>query len=831
MEPLLNTIGISVPSTKILTFVLAITMKGSCILMAVFLLTKLLRRVSSATRHLIWGMTLVGILVLPAFNLLLPAWDLYLPGPLSPILPQNRETSGNYASISEDPHSKTHTTTQVTFTEERLKRNAPFEPPPPSMKNQNVILDLIPTIKTHGTIILISLWIMGMAVVFLRQLLGKILIWRIASRAQRVTASDWLQLTALLKKRCGLRRQVRLIKSEKSTLPMTWGLLRPTILLPTEADTWSEEHRRFVLLHEFAHVKRWDCMMQLFAQLAVVIYWFNPLVWLAHRQFLKEREHACDDAVLESGSVPSEYAGLLLEIAQSLPRLQLTSLATVSMARRSQLEGRLLAILDPRIRRRALNRLAVLLTGLVVFSFVLPLAAIYPVAIVEAPEKSEQQTDTNNEENIRSESGIPDSKSEAGVTEDTAVKASDTETPESPPNVEQKNQQRKTTTAENPQEIAKGQTDEAQVIHSLSQVLRDPSLEVRIQAAETMGKMDNPTAVGPLISALNDENREMRAAVARALGDLEDKTAVDALVETLKDADWQVRQAAAEALGNIEDARAVEPLGKALSDENRNVRITIVQALEDIGDRSGVEPLVGALNDEDWLIRREAADALGTLEDPAAIGPLSNILNDSNWEVRKAVVEALGDIDDTRAITPLGRAIKDPNWEIRLAAAEALGDIDDPSVMKPLCAAIHDKHREVLKTVIETLGETENPKSIPCLMPFLKDTRWEIRATTAAALGEIKDPGPVPELSQYLKDENREVRLKVTQALGDIEDHRAVDGLIDALNDEDCEIRKMAAWALGEIGDPKALEPLSEKLKDENEAVRLEAAKALGEIR
>ncbi|UCE20299.1 MAG: M56 family metallopeptidase, partial [Gemmatimonadota bacterium] len=362
MEPLLNTVGISVPSTMILMFVLAMTIKGSCVLMAAFILTGLLRRASSATKHLIWGMALISLLLLPLFNLLLPAWDLTLPGILSALLPQNletlvsEETNKNHASTSTDPQSKSHSTAQATFTTESPKTSTPTEPP--SVEQQNVILSLITTMKTHGTIILISIWILGMAVVFLRQLLGKILIWRIASRAQRVTESGWLQLTNSLKKKCGLRRQVRLLKSEKTTLPMTWGFLRPTILLPTEVDSWSDEHRRFVLLHEFAHVKRWDCMMQLFAQITMVIYWYNPLVWLAHQQFLKEREHACDDAVLEQGSVPSEYAGLLLEIAQSLPKFQLTSLATVSMARRSQLEGRLLAILDPRIRRRALTHLA-----------------------------------------------------------------------------------------------------------------------------------------------------------------------------------------------------------------------------------------------------------------------------------------------------------------------------------------------------------------------------------------------------------------------------------------------------------------------------------------
>ena len=806
METFVNAMGTSVPSTKILLFVLAMTLKCSCILIGVSILTRGLRRASSASRHLIWGMTLGGILIFPVFNLLLPAWILPLPASLSSVLPQNPEmilngeTTENSSTSSEHQDSKTNTVTSTTVTGEYPERKAEIEPLPRPLQKSNTIQSLITAMKKYGTFILVSIWITGMVFIFLRHLLGKILIWRIASRAETVTESDWLHVTCTLKKKYGLRRQIRLLRSEKTTLPMTWGFLRPTILLPAETNTWSDEQRKFVLLHELAHVKRWDCLTQLIAQLAVVLHWFNPLVWFAHRQFLKEREHACDDEVLEQGSVPSEYAGLLLEIAQSLSRLRFPCLATVAMARRSQLEGRLLAILDPRIRRRALTRLTVFLAGFAVFTIVLPLAAMYPVSTTETPEGIETQLYSTGEQGIQTEPGLKD-----------------------PP--------RKSTTGENADQASSAQNIDDPIIQSLSEVLQDPSLEVRLQAAETLGKMENPAAVRPLISALKDENWEMRATVAEALGDIKDKAAVEALVEIMKDTNWQVRQAAAEALGYIEDARAVEPLGKALKDENRNVRSAVVQALEEIEDPSALEPLIGALDDEDWVIRREAADALGSLTDPAAIGPLSRLLQDSHWEVRKAAVEALGDIEDRRIISPLSQALKDSNWEIRVAAAEALGDIDDFSVLDPLSTAIHDENSEVLKTVIEALGDIENPKAIPLLLPLLNDTRWEIRAKTATALGEIEDPKPVPELSRHLKDVNREVRLKVIWALGEIGDHRAVDSLIDVLNDGDWEIRKVAAWALGEIGDSRALEPLSQILKDENENVRQEAAKALGEIR
>ena len=103
-------------------------------------------------------------------------------------------------------------------------------------------------------------------------------------------------------------------------MPMAWGILRPSVLMPADADTWPDERLRIVLLHELAHVKRRDCLTHLFAQLACAAYWFNPLAWMAVRRLRAERERACDDLVLAAGTRGSDYANQLLEIARVMQR-------------------------------------------------------------------------------------------------------------------------------------------------------------------------------------------------------------------------------------------------------------------------------------------------------------------------------------------------------------------------------------------------------------------------------------------------------------------------------------------------------------------------------
>jgi len=144
-----------------------------------------------------------------------------------------------------------------------------------------------------------------------------------------------------------------------------------------------------VLLHELAHVRRGDVGTHLTARLALVLNWWNPLAWGAWRAFLKERERATDDLVLHSGARASEYAGHLLEVARSMRSEPALAWGAVAMARRSQLEGRLVSILDSRVNRKTPGRAVVFGAALLAVAMAAPFAALRAQDQASAPVPSD----------------------------------------------------------------------------------------------------------------------------------------------------------------------------------------------------------------------------------------------------------------------------------------------------------------------------------------------------------------------------------------------------------------------------------------------------------
>jgi len=201
-------------------------------------------------------------------------------------------------------------------------------------------------------------WIVGAALVLGRLCWGWAIVGALARRSRPMWSGPWQASLEQARRELGVRRHVELRRSAEIPAPLTCGTLRPVVLLPACADAWDADERRAVLLHEVAHVRRLDCLVQVLAQVSCAWYWFHPGAWWAAARLRDAREQAADARVLRAGVRPSQYAGLLLRLSDHARlREAVGSCATaVALARPAGLRGRLHAVLGTRAGPRGLSR-------------------------------------------------------------------------------------------------------------------------------------------------------------------------------------------------------------------------------------------------------------------------------------------------------------------------------------------------------------------------------------------------------------------------------------------------------------------------------------------
>ena len=113
-----------------------------------------------------------------------------------------------------------------------------------------------------------------------------------------------------------LRRTIAIRQSGRISSPLTFGVLRPVILVPKKTDWTDETALRYVLEHEFVHIQRFDVLSKLLLIAAVCVHWFNPLVWVMYVLANRDLELSCDETVLRrfGGDVRAAYARVLIRM-------------------------------------------------------------------------------------------------------------------------------------------------------------------------------------------------------------------------------------------------------------------------------------------------------------------------------------------------------------------------------------------------------------------------------------------------------------------------------------------------------------------------------------
>ncbi|MDE0506262.1 MAG: redoxin domain-containing protein, partial [Candidatus Poribacteria bacterium] len=348
-----------------------------------------LKRSSAAFRHLLWLLAVMSCLCLPVISATLPSWRLPLGAQAVPSAKAVPGFEGN-------PSAQLSSTNRQAVT--RHAQNPQIDVNHKAVGSPDTVHEAFATSASQAsgwwnqstlwTYVGIA-WGTGMLVVLLPLLTGLIGIWRIARRSRRITDGSLLALARELAGQVGIKRGIRLLQGE-TDMPLTWGILRPRVLMPANAENWPTDQQRAVLLHEFSHIQRWDWLTQTIAQISCAIYWFNPLVWVADHRMRLERERACDDHVLTNGCRATDYASQLLEIARTSRPPAFAARAAVAMAQPSWIEKRLRVILATDRNRNPVTKAVVAVSVLAVACLVLLIGVMRPAEAVEEEELLQQ---------------------------------------------------------------------------------------------------------------------------------------------------------------------------------------------------------------------------------------------------------------------------------------------------------------------------------------------------------------------------------------------------------------------------------------------------------
>jgi beta-lactamase regulating signal transducer with metallopeptidase domain len=476
---------------------LDLVLRTSALLLGATLMAQMMGRSSAAARHLVWHLSIVGVLAAPILSPLAPAFSVPLVGRVPEVrtVPKVPGWVPWVPSVltSDVPSQRTVGTSGTLGT-----LGTPLGTNPGTLG----------TVRTIGTV--------GAVAALLWFVAGWLMSgWHV--RRSRPAPAVWVSDTRALCARMGIAGPIELREAWRECSPHVAGLFQSVILLPPSAASWPPEDRQAALVHELTHIKRADRRTQALAQLACALYWFNPLVWHAAASLARERERACDDEVLRMGAKPSAYAALLLDMARAAGTRWLPSTA-LSMARPSALEGRLLTILsttEPTNRRAS------------------PWIAAVGVTVITAVVLGAQP------------SAQPSTGLAAPPTRAAAPDLMDL--PERPPSstdmfvraLADDNAQVREQAA-----IGLAFTPGAAVIDPLLSALRDPDAQVREKAAIGLAFRRDPRVVEPLLWALSDPDAQVREKAAIALGTSGDSRATEALKKAASDPDARVREKA-----------------------------------------------------------------------------------------------------------------------------------------------------------------------------------------------------------------------------------------------------------------------------------------------
>jgi beta-lactamase regulating signal transducer with metallopeptidase domain len=333
-----------------MTMTLVLLALKSLLVAAVTLgLLRLTRKRSAAERSTIAHLGLFALVALPLASLALPTLDLPLPAPMAQMVAIDPVEKAASPLPSRDRAAPTPEVASPTVRAEPQWVSALSE-------------------AARYAFLLPTFVLLALTLAALLRLIG------LRARAEVLVDPVWLSALARAQRRMGFKNGTALLASDELGSPVSWGLMRPVILL-NDAAVLAPEQAEAIIAHELAHVVHFDWAKLILARVVTAAFWFNPLAWVLAREAHQLREEAADDAVLGANIAGPDYAELLIGVARHQCRGTLLGAHGVAPSK-SSLGRRVRRVLDQSPARGPSGRswVAGFATGML--SMAVPLAAV-----------------------------------------------------------------------------------------------------------------------------------------------------------------------------------------------------------------------------------------------------------------------------------------------------------------------------------------------------------------------------------------------------------------------------------------------------------------------
>lgn len=258
-----------------------------------------------------------------------------------------------------------------------------------------LMIKVMPSFTDYVPIILV-VYGMGLLIMILRLGMSVMRMRVMTKKGMHEPDHKWQEYMQKWKERMRVMRPVRLLLSDKVTVPVMLGAIKPVILLPIAAiNNLSTTQVEAILLHELAHISRHDYVLNMVQVAAEAVLFFNPFVWLVSGRIRIEREHCCDDMVMGIYSNPKTYATALAKLEEN--RIKDNSLVMAATGSDNQLLNRIKRIMEMKKQNEKQTSVAVLAATVAAATLLMGMIAYTPTWAQEKnkdPKTTEKKTVT-----------------------------------------------------------------------------------------------------------------------------------------------------------------------------------------------------------------------------------------------------------------------------------------------------------------------------------------------------------------------------------------------------------------------------------------------------